>query len=490
MADDWGGGGDDWGGGGGGGGSYDDDDGGGSVGETSHKSWFQRVMDSFVGAVIGIVLFLASFVILFWNEGRAVNTARALEETDAVVKEIKSDKVDASMDGKVVHMTGKAVPTEPVKDDKFGIEADAIKLSRSVEMFQWRENTRTEKKKAAIGGKETTKTIYTYEKVWSNTPINSANFKWNKTAGAAADPDDEFDGDNTGGRKPRVNPPWPDEFKSASFLAAQVKLGAYTLSKKLVEQISGGTPLAVNQEIFDKLPGDLKGQFRLDGGSLYKAAKADGPGPHVGDLRVAFNVVNSTEVSIIAEQTGETFRPFQPKTSTNQIEMLAVGNQSAKQMVTAAQQGNVVITWIIRLIGFLCMAIGFYLVLNPIAILTDFLPFISTAVGFVLGLLSFLVAVPLTLITIAIAWVFYRPMLAFALLGVAAVVLVGAFALYFKLKSGKGAAKPKSKSRGSDDGDDRPRNRRPADDDADDRPRKRRPADDDADDDRPRRRRD
>ena len=465
MSDDWG--------GGSSSGGYDDDE-GGSVSDTTHKSWFQRVMDSFVGAVVGIVLFLVSFVILFWNEGRAVNTARALEETGANVKEIKSDKVDPAMEAKLVHMSGKAVPTAPVKDDKFDIEANAIRLSRTVEMYQWQEKTRTEKKKAAFGGKETTKTIYTYDKIWSNSPINSSNFRINKNAGGGGDGDDEFDDDRAvkGGRN---NPPWPDQFKSASFLAKQVKLGAYTLSEKLVEQISGGGPLALKQEDFDKLPDDLKNQFRLEGSSFYKAAKAGGPSPAIGDLRVAFSVVNPTEVSIIAEQTGETFRPFQPKTSTDTINMLTVGNKNAKEMVTAAQATNTTVTWILRLVGFLCMAIGFYMVLKPIAILTDFLPFISSLVGFVLGFIAFLVAVPLTLITIAIAWIFYRPLLAFGLLGVAAVVLVGVLALYFKLKKGKGAGKAKSNAKDADDEEEQPRKRRrPADDDEDDRPRRRR----------------
>ncbi len=467
MADDWG----------GGGGGYDDD-GGGSLGETSHKSWFQRVMDSFVGAVIGIVVFLLSFVVLFWNEGRAVNTARGLEETGANVKEIKSDAVDKSMDGKLVHMTGKAVPTDPVKDETFGVEATAIRLARTVEMFQWVEKSKSEKKKAAFGGKETTKTVYTYDRVWSPSPIDSSTFKWNKNlGGGAADPDEEFGDNDTGGRKPRVNPPWPDQFKTASFLAKQVKLGAYTLSEKLVQQISGNAPLAVNQEAYDKLPGELRSQFVLDGGGLYKAAKGEGQKPALGDLRVNFNVVNATDVSVIAQQTGESFTAFQPKTSTDTIQTLSMGTRSAKEMVQERLAANATITWILRLIGFLMMAIGFYLVLKPIAILTDFLPFISSLVGFVLGFIAVMVAIPFTLITIGIAWIFYRPMLGLALLGAAAAILAVILVLYFKARKNKGDGKSASKSQA-----------RSRDDDEEERPRKRRPADDD--DDRPRRRRD
>ena len=51
-----------------------------SFSETTTTSWLQRIINSFIGALIGLVLIIASIVAIFWNEGGAINAARALAE--------------------------------------------------------------------------------------------------------------------------------------------------------------------------------------------------------------------------------------------------------------------------------------------------------------------------------------------------------------------------------------------------------------------------
>jgi hypothetical protein len=38
--------------------------------ETTHTSWFSRLMSSFMGVLFGFLMFLGSFVLLYFNEGR------------------------------------------------------------------------------------------------------------------------------------------------------------------------------------------------------------------------------------------------------------------------------------------------------------------------------------------------------------------------------------------------------------------------------------
>src|SRR5436190_1615354 len=52
----------------------------GSYTVTSSESWFGRIMSSIKSVLVGLVLFLAAFPLLFWNEGNAVRTAKSLEE--------------------------------------------------------------------------------------------------------------------------------------------------------------------------------------------------------------------------------------------------------------------------------------------------------------------------------------------------------------------------------------------------------------------------
>ena len=49
--------------------------GGDSYSESSSQSWFERLGNAFKGILVGLVMIVVAFVVLFWNEGRAVRTA-------------------------------------------------------------------------------------------------------------------------------------------------------------------------------------------------------------------------------------------------------------------------------------------------------------------------------------------------------------------------------------------------------------------------------
>ena len=51
-----------------------------SFSSVSTDSWFSRIGKSISGVLIGIVLFLVAFPLLWWNEGRAVKTANGLKQ--------------------------------------------------------------------------------------------------------------------------------------------------------------------------------------------------------------------------------------------------------------------------------------------------------------------------------------------------------------------------------------------------------------------------
>ena len=106
--------------------------------ETTHQGWFSRIGNSIKGILVGIVLIVASIILLFWNEGRSVTEAKSLEEGIAAVVSVQSDAVNASNDGKLVHMIGEARTEETLTDEEFGTSAVALKLRRHVEMYQWK----------------------------------------------------------------------------------------------------------------------------------------------------------------------------------------------------------------------------------------------------------------------------------------------------------------------------------------------------------------
>ncbi|MBQ6472848.1 MAG: hypothetical protein IJJ33_12760 [Victivallales bacterium] len=124
-------------------------------------------------------------------------------------------------------------------------------------------------------------------------------------------------------------------------------------------------------------------------------------------------------------------------TPTGSIQMLSSGVRSAEEMFQSAEKGNKMMTWLLRLIGFLVMYGGLRMVLGPLDVLADVLPFLGSVMRIGTGLVSFLIAAPCTLVTVAIAWIVYRPVLAIILLVIAAALI---FLLFKKRQSGQAPA--------------------------------------------------
>lgn len=377
--------------------------------EVTHESWSSRIRGAVKGILVGIILFLIAFPLLFWNEGRALKRYKTLKEGGAAVLSVTSDSIDAANSGKLIHVTGRADTAATLTDSVFGVSANAIKLKRVVEMYQWKETSRSETKKKLGGGTETV-TTYAYSKIWSDEPISSAGFK-----------------------KPTEHQnPGSIPYESAELTADKVTLGAYVLSPSLVGRIQNFESLAVGSDT--PLPENLKGKAKLQDGGFYIGA--DPASPQVGDTRIKFKVSKPTDVSVIAKQVDNTFEPYATKAGGT-IELLQTGLHSADAMIQKAQKSNKMLAWILRLVGFMLMLIGLNMILRPLSVLADVLPFLGNIVGAGTGILSLLLAAILSLITIAIAWIVYRPLLGIILF----VVAVGlTLAIRTKLKSAKVAA--------------------------------------------------
>jgi len=92
-------------------------------------------------------------------------------------------------------------------------------------------------------------------------------------------------------------------------------------------------------------------------------------------------------------------------------------------MFSSAASANVQLTWILRIIGFILMWIGVVLVFGPISSLLNVLPFLGSIATAGTTIAGFGISLFFSLITVAIAWIFYRPTIAIALIGLAIFVL-------------------------------------------------------------------
>lgn len=358
---------------------------------TTSRSWFSRIGSAFMGILFGLILFLGSFLLLAWNEGRAIHRAQTLELGEKQIISITADAPDAGNNGKLVHLTGTAEATGPVSDRIYRITASALKLRREVEMFQWKEESKSQTKKKLGGGEETT-TTYSYSKAWSSSLIDSSGFQ-------------KPDGHANPGTMP---------VRSETFTAEGIHVGDFRLTPSLTALINNYVPRPVTAAEAKAAANQQSADIRItSGGLLYVGA--DPQVPVVGDLRISFQMAPVGPVSIIAGQKGKTFEPFAVQ-NLGSLELLESGTLSAAAMFQKEKEGNVVLTWILRLVGFVMMLIGLVLITNLFSVLASIVPFFGDIVGAGTGILAFIVALPLTLVIIALAWLAYRPLIGIPLL--------------------------------------------------------------------------
>lgn len=383
---------------------------------TTRTNIFKRLGGSIKAIGFGILLFFIAFPVLFLNEGRAVKTARALAEGAAAVVSIDANNPGQAGDGALVHFTGEATTDEVLEDPLFGARVQALRLERQVEMFQWQENTET-RQEEKLGGTVETTTTYTYRQDWSSTLRDSSRFQ-----------------ESAAHQNPASMP-----YTGESFEAQVVTVGAFQLGDALRSRAGVPTELAAQEGWLEGLPAELRGRAKLSGGKIFVGQNPSTP--QVGDLRISFQVVNPSTVSVIGRKSGNLVEQY--TTSNNrQIGMVNQGTQSAEAMFEAAEAGNRMMTWILRFLGFFMMFSGIAMVLAPAKILASVIPFLGRIVGAGTRLVAIAIAAPLSLFTIALGWIVYRPLLGILLFLVGAAILGGLFVLIKKAKAVVPEAEP------------------------------------------------
>jgi len=89
--------------------------------QVTHTSWFTRLKNALTGIVVGIILIIATSILLFWNESRAVKTYDSLAEGKAAVVAASPDAIDPSLEAKLVHLQGTIPPNSDPEDAATGV---------------------------------------------------------------------------------------------------------------------------------------------------------------------------------------------------------------------------------------------------------------------------------------------------------------------------------------------------------------------------------
>lgn len=356
----------------------------------------KKIGNSFKGIIGGFILILIGIVLLWWNEGNNVKNLKTTAEMDKSLVEVSSNKVDSKNEGKLIATSGKIENTEELVDSTFQVKIVTPKMRRIVEVYQWEEDSNTD---------EDGNTTYQYQKVWKDEIIDSTDFH------------------QSGHDNPKQM-----QYQNEVYKSNNVKVGAFTLSPNQIDRLStNGNYNSFNEETVSQLG------LKID--TDYLTTSTDIDNPQIGDIRISFEYNNSTDISVLAVQKGNSFGDFVSKAGKT-INKVVDGTHSGTEMINSIKEGNKIFKWVFRFLGTLLIVIGIATILGPISTISSYVPILGNVVGAAVGLISLVLGTAISLVIIALAWLRYRPIIGLILLAIVVALVV------FLVKKGKKTPAP------------------------------------------------
>jgi hypothetical protein len=365
----------------------------------TRTSWLGNIANSVVGVLIGILMFVVAFPVLWINEGR---TNMAVVAQSSVL--VDGANVSGSTEGKQVAVAGVLSSDERLGDAPYLELGPYIQLSRTAEMYAWVEHKETETQKET-GGSSTTKTTYTYSREWTSSPERSSSFE------------------HPSGHE---NPPMAVESKKVTVASARV--GAYSIVPANIE-LPDGQALQLNDEIVTS-----DDRRELAGDYIFIGRGSIGA-PQLGDTRISYSAVPANSPAIaFGKQQGSGLAPYvTPKNDRLYRLFLNTDREGAiRQMDTEYR----ITGWLLRLLGFFLMWIGLCLCFGPINAVLDVLPFLGNLGRLMVGVVMLLVALVLSTVTIVVSMLAHNIVALLIVLG----LLIGGAMVWSRLQQRKGPA--------------------------------------------------
>ena len=441
--------------------------------ETTTTGYGTRVGRSFKSIGSGFIIFCLATALLWWNEGRAVKTEKMLDEAgNAYVEMENPNKKDASLEGELICGTAMATTEDSLVDAQFGIGAKAIALRRTVEYYQWVEHAES-KSEDKLGGKQVTTTTYTYSKQWVSSPVQSSQFKdpayQNKNMVLTTVEDAEQYAENVSFGAYKLSESLIHSISSREGLDLAISEDLltqfdkstqaayerfYGVQKSIQQQPTQqpapqpAIPDSVRALLSDSAKAVLDSLQAVNDSIVKSMANAENkkdlqyvhqasnvlyfgriPGsPEVGDVRVTFEIVVPAKVTVMAVVDGDSFKPYKAKNG-KRFQTLVMGKKSGDEIIDAEKEANNMILWALRILGIMLVIAGLKGIFGFLETILKVVPFIANIFGWGVGVVCTVIGVVWSLIVIALAWLFYRP-----LLGIGLLVLAGFLIWVFAFK--------------------------------------------------------
>ena len=404
--------------------------------EVTHQSFAGKLCNSLFGVILGFILMLGGIGLIWWNESNSVCSEKAYDDAQAHVQETSAGQAlskclfSPALSGNFVHIACSVNKTTlAVTDAGTGITANgAFQIVARTEMYQYSETSRSVSKKDSVGGGTTTYTCYCWSKAWYSTHLE-VNPQHSPCSDCAV---------------PRSTNPNLSGSTSTTGLgmwtttAAGVYLGTAATGNQFV--ITSDQIASIESPVETTvLPTGSTRSFSKDGSYLCSSTNGCTTGsPTVGTVRISLTQRTSDKISAVGLQqpssdaqapgslVASTFGGSAfPPCGTRNVLYIANGDKTAAELFAALAHKLNVLTWILRVVSWLCLWVGIIMMTRPISVVPDIVPCIGPIIGDLVGCMLFLFALLvgscMFLSVTSLAYLLYHPLYAAAMLGVAAV---------------------------------------------------------------------
>ena len=164
--------------------------------------------------------------------------------------------------------------------------------------------------------------------------------------------------------------------------------------------------------------------------------------PEIGDMRITFKYVTAPKAaSVIAKTQNDTFAKFVAKNGKT-LSVLSVGSHSMEEMFQTEHDNNSLLTWVLRIVGILLIIGAFKSIFGILYMLFKVLPFLADIVEMGVGLVAGVLGIAWSLIIIALAWIWYRPVIGCIILAIVVGLIAYGVMRGKKAKAEKPAVEP------------------------------------------------
>lgn len=390
------------------------------------------------------MIFIGAIFLTRWNEGAYVSSQETLQAAYSQVHEYPcSNTTSIPVDGvSLVFLQGcplDGMPEWSSGSFVFLQRPRGVWFETSMEMYQWSEKSHSRTTKDSVGGGKTTVKWWSHERGW-HSELRSSPTHCDQASGPdsicdrSTICDGPFVGNSLDSNRPHCNPnrlPNAPTSGKQYTLARTIRTGPVFPNNDQLAMVTSRRAVLPDAESLGSETATLPitalipSNSRLEGGAV-TSTPLDSP-VRVGDVRVRWYTSTAQKASLLAAvDVDATMVPWYSGVTKrvagaqDHINELQEGDVPLEVFFATLQSHLETRVWLLRVVSLVLFVVGTWLVLSPLSVMPDIIPFlgpiVGDVVGCVLGVMACLWGGFTFLLVTAICWISFRPMVGIPLL--------------------------------------------------------------------------